>query len=68
MRRDRLLTAAAALGLTALLVQSGAYGAPAVPRVAFVAGSVISVLPVLLVFLLGQRQFIQGIATSGLKG
>src|SRR5947199_3057701 len=39
MRRDRLLTAAAALGLTALLVQSGAYGAPAVPRVAFVAGS-----------------------------
>src|SRR5947207_14132196 len=39
MRRDRLLTAAAALGLTALLVQTGAYGAPAVPRVAFVAGS-----------------------------
>jgi multiple sugar transport system permease protein len=31
-------------------------------------GSVISVLPVILVFLLGQRQFIQGIATSGLKG
>ena len=32
------------------------------------AGSVISILPVLIVFLLGQRQFIQGIATSGLKG
>jgi multiple sugar transport system permease protein len=31
-------------------------------------GSVISVLPVVVVFLLGQRQFIQGIATSGLKG
>jgi multiple sugar transport system permease protein len=31
-------------------------------------GSVISVLPVVLVFLLGQRHFIQGIATSGLKG
>ncbi len=31
-------------------------------------GSVISILPVVLVFLLGQRQFIQGIATSGLKG
>jgi multiple sugar transport system permease protein len=31
-------------------------------------GSVLSVLPVVLVFLLGQRQFIQGIATSGLKG
>ena len=31
-------------------------------------GSVVSVVPVVLVFLLGQRQFIQGIATSGLKG
>ncbi|GIG30160.1 carbohydrate ABC transporter permease [Cellulomonas marina] len=31
-------------------------------------GSVISVIPILLVFLLGQRYFIQGIATSGLKG
>jgi multiple sugar transport system permease protein len=31
-------------------------------------GSVISVVPVVLVFLIGQRQFIQGIATSGLKG
>ncbi len=31
-------------------------------------GSVISVLPILVVFLLGQRYFIQGIATSGLKG
>ena len=31
-------------------------------------GSVISVLPILVVFLLGQRQFIEGIATSGMKG
>lgn len=31
-------------------------------------GSVLSVLPIVLVFLLGQRHFIQGIATSGLKG
>jgi multiple sugar transport system permease protein len=30
-------------------------------------GSVISVLPILIVFLLGQRYFVQGIATSGLK-
>ncbi|MFF3341972.1 carbohydrate ABC transporter permease [Streptomyces flavidovirens] len=30
-------------------------------------GSVLSVLPILLVFLLGQRHFVQGIATSGLK-
>ncbi|MFE9399093.1 carbohydrate ABC transporter permease [Streptomyces flavidovirens] len=30
-------------------------------------GSVLSVLPILLVFLLGQRHFVQGIATSGMK-
>ncbi|BDR52389.1 sugar ABC transporter ATP-binding protein [Bombiscardovia nodaiensis] len=30
-------------------------------------GSVISVLPILIVFLLGQKQFIEGIATSGMK-
>ncbi|NUO57366.1 MAG: carbohydrate ABC transporter permease [Hamadaea sp.] len=31
-------------------------------------GSVLSVLPILLIFLVGQRYFIQGIATSGMKG
>ncbi|MBN6052459.1 carbohydrate ABC transporter permease, partial [Nonomuraea sp. RK-328] len=31
-------------------------------------GATLSVLPILAVFLLGQRFFIQGIATSGLKG
>lgn len=31
-------------------------------------GSVISIVPVLVIFLLGQRYFIQGIATSGMKG
>lgn len=31
-------------------------------------GSVLSVLPILLIFLLGQRYFIRGIATSGMKG
>lgn len=31
-------------------------------------GSVISVLPIAIIFLAGQRFFIQGIATSGLKG
>jgi len=30
-------------------------------------GSVISVLPILVIFLLGQRYFVRGIATSGLK-
>ncbi|MEL7978002.1 carbohydrate ABC transporter permease [Isoptericola sp. F-RaC21] len=32
------------------------------------AGSVLSVLPVALIFLFGQRYFVQGIATSGVKG
>ncbi|MGM1057652.1 carbohydrate ABC transporter permease [Saccharothrix sp. Mg75] len=31
-------------------------------------GAVLSVLPILAVFLLGQRYFIRGIATTGLKG
>ncbi|HCX85098.1 MAG TPA: sugar ABC transporter ATP-binding protein [Micrococcales bacterium] len=31
-------------------------------------GSVLSVLPIALIFLLGQRYFVEGIATSGLKG
>ncbi|WP_159619248.1 carbohydrate ABC transporter permease [Ruania rhizosphaerae] len=31
-------------------------------------GSVISVLPIALIFMLGQRYFVQGIATAGLKG
>ncbi|MFD8321737.1 carbohydrate ABC transporter permease [Kitasatospora purpeofusca] len=31
-------------------------------------GSVLSVLPILVIFLIGQRYFIQGIATSGMKG
>jgi multiple sugar transport system permease protein len=32
------------------------------------AGSVISCLPIAIIFLIGQRYFIQGIATSGMKG
>jgi multiple sugar transport system permease protein len=31
-------------------------------------GAVLSVLPILVLFLFGQRYFIQGVATSGLKG
>lgn len=31
-------------------------------------GSVLSVLPIAVIFLLGQRYFVQGIATTGLKG
>lgn len=32
------------------------------------AGSVITILPILLIYFFTQRQFIEGIATSGLKG
>jgi multiple sugar transport system permease protein len=32
------------------------------------AGSVLSVLPILVIFLLGQRYFVHGIATTGMKG
>lgn len=31
-------------------------------------GSVLSILPITIIFLLGQRHFIQGIASSGMKG
>lgn len=31
-------------------------------------GSVLSVLPIAIIFLLGQRYFVEGIATTGLKG
>jgi multiple sugar transport system permease protein len=31
-------------------------------------GSVLSVLPIAVIFMLGQRYFVQGIATTGLKG
>ena len=31
-------------------------------------GSVLSVLPIAVIFMLGQRYFVEGIATSGLKG
>jgi multiple sugar transport system permease protein len=31
-------------------------------------GSALSVLPIAIIFLLGQRHFVEGIATSGLKG
>ena len=32
------------------------------------AASVVSLIPVVIVFLLFQRKFVQGVATSGLKG
>ncbi|WP_067779820.1 carbohydrate ABC transporter permease [Actinomyces vulturis] len=35
---------------------------------AILTGSVISVIPIAVVFVLGQRHFVQGVATSGMKG
>ncbi|MDF2575581.1 MAG: carbohydrate transporter permease, partial [Agromyces sp.] len=32
------------------------------------AGLTISVIPIAIIFLLGQKYFVEGIATSGLKG
>ena len=32
------------------------------------AVSVLALLPVLIIFLIGQKQFVQGIASSGIKG
>ena len=32
------------------------------------AASVVSLIPVIVVFLIFQKKFVQGIATSGLKG
>ena len=32
------------------------------------AVSVMALLPVLIIFLIGQKQFVQGIASSGIKG
>ena len=31
-------------------------------------GSVLSVLPIVVVFLIGQRYFIEGVASTGMKG
>jgi ABC-type glycerol-3-phosphate transport system permease component len=50
------------LGLTLLTTQAGA-------RWELIqAGAVISVLPMIVIFLVGQEHFIQGIARTGLKG
>lgn len=50
------------LGLRAFIGQYDAESAM------IMTGSVLSVLPILAVFLLGQRYFVRGIATTGVKG
>jgi multiple sugar transport system permease protein len=51
------------LGLTSYIDEAGGFSAALI-----MAGSVSSVIPIFIVFLLLQRQFIQAIARSGLKG
>jgi multiple sugar transport system permease protein len=51
------------LGLTAYIDESGGFSAALI-----MAGAVSSVIPIFVVFLVLQRQFIQALARSGLKG
>lgn len=51
------------LGLTAYIDESGGFSAALI-----MAGAVSSVIPIFVVFLILQRQFIQALARSGLKG
>jgi multiple sugar transport system permease protein len=50
------------LGMTDFVREQYVYWGPQM------AAALISILPVLLIFLFGQRYFIQGVASSGLKG
>jgi len=54
------------LGLYSLKTYAGDPGEP--KDQLLMAGSVIATVPIILVFFLAQRYFIQGIVTSGLKG
>jgi ABC-type glycerol-3-phosphate transport system permease component len=54
------------LGLVTLRTYAGDPGEP--KDHLLMAGSVIATLPIIIIFFLAQRYFIQGIATSGLKG
>jgi multiple sugar transport system permease protein len=54
------------LGLYTLRIYAGDPGEP--KDQLLMAGSVIATLPIVVVFFLAQRYFVQGIVTSGLKG
>ncbi|CAA9569072.1 MAG: N-acetyl-D-glucosamine ABC transporter, permease protein 2 [uncultured Thermomicrobiales bacterium] len=51
------------LGLTSYIDESGGFSAALI-----MAGAVSSIIPIFVVFLIMQRQFIQALARSGLKG
>jgi multiple sugar transport system permease protein len=51
------------LGLTRYFDESGGFSAALIP-----AGAVSSLIPIFIVFLALQRQFIQALTRSGLKG
>jgi len=52
--------------------RSGCHGAPKHRRLnqwgIMMAGLTLSVLPILILFVAGQRSFVQGIALTGIKG
>jgi ABC-type glycerol-3-phosphate transport system permease component len=54
------------LGLVTLRTYAGDPGEP--KDHLLMAGSVIATLPIVVVFFLAQKYFVQGIVTSGLKG
>jgi multiple sugar transport system permease protein len=52
----------------ALAMLTGRAGTGIDRRGVIVAGSLLGMLPILVIYLFGQRYFIQGLARSGIKG
>jgi multiple sugar transport system permease protein len=50
------------VGLSAFQTEAGSY------YNLMMAGAVLAILPVVIMFLVAQKQFVEGIARSGLKG
>ena len=59
---------ALALGLFQLLNQYGPSGGGSGQYQLIIAGLVISTIPMIIVFFVGQRYFVEGIVTQGSKG
>lgn len=59
---NRVETMPITLGLTLLTTQAGGRWE------LLQAGAVISIVPIIIMFFIGQEHFIQGIARTGLKG
>lgn len=69
MRGFRRQPVRLALAVAILIALAGCGGVGAIPRWELVlAASVIATLPMVLLFFLGQRYFVEGVATTGRKG